>query len=61
MDLRVRFTMDGRRGEWRLQWEDTSWRTLPEAVSWFGQVAWEAFAEVRYTSYRPDGFHIAAS
>jgi hypothetical protein len=61
MVLRVRFTMDGQPGEWRLTWEDVAWRSLADAVAWFGQVVWETFAEVRYTSYQPDGFRLAAS
>jgi hypothetical protein len=61
MELRVRFTLEGRRGEWCLQWEDTAWRSLPDAVAWFGQVVWEAFPEVRYTTYRPEGFQLSAS
>ena len=58
MELRVRFTMGGRQGEWCMKWEDTAWRSLSNAVAWFGQVVWETFPEVRYTAYRPDGFQL---
>ncbi len=61
MRLRVRFTMEGQPGVWELDWDDASWRSLPEAVTWFGQVVWETFAEVQYTSYRPDGFRLGVA
>jgi hypothetical protein len=58
MELRVRFTMGARRGEWCLKWEDSAWRSLSDAVAWFGQVVWEAFPEVTYTAYHPEGFRL---
>ena len=60
MELRLRFRIGNQSGVWNLKWEDSAWRSLPDAVSWFGQVVWEAFPEVWYTRYRPEGFELTA-